>query len=133
MQKRNLEENLTLCQSENEPGFALSDRDALNAAAINFREITGVVDDKRHGSGGKSTGISARPDAHAVEKVSGNVKDDDDLEHERRAADNPNQCAGQISNRRRRVHAAEGNNKPERQGADKRHKKKFERLKKSFV
>ena len=62
LQKLYFKENLALGHAEDETGFLLTGRDALNPSAVDFSEIAGVVKDKRCGCCEKTSGFSAAPD-----------------------------------------------------------------------
>ena len=139
LKQRDLEEDLRLCHAEDFTGLALSLRDALNAAAVDDGEVAGIVYHKRHGAGKQTL---CAPYVLAEPKA-GAVIDNDELKHERRAADDPDdyirqrayraECSkprralGKARKRRPFAHRAESDHKPQREREKQRQRKELRR------
>ena len=144
LQQCDLEKDLPLRHAEHLPGLLLSCRNALNPASVDFGKIAGVIQNKCDGRGEKAPVIAGRPRAAALEQRAGDVENDDQLEHQRRAAHDPDDQPYQQGNRpevhkkpreaagpalsdrgqcnaakgRPGTHGTEGNEKPQRERTD---------------
>ena len=90
MQQRDLKKDLTFRHAQHLSRLLLSHGDALNAAPVDHGEVAGVVDNEGDDARRHTGVVEARPDI-VVEPLAGTVEDDDKLEHQRRAADDPDE------------------------------------------
>ena len=127
----------------------------MNTAAVNFREIAGIVEDQCHRRGQESSAFAAAPPV-ILQHQAGEEINNQQLNHQRGTANHPDNdsghepngaavdkppappffapaCAPQKAERRPAVHGPEGDHQSQRNGAQKRHNKQFERLQKTHV
>ena len=86
-------ENLPLRHAQHLAGLLLAEGHALNAAAVYLGEIAGVVYDEHHRRRGEAA-LGKAPGV-VVHNHAGHVEDYVQLQHERRAADNPDDEAAE--------------------------------------
>ena len=127
-----MEKRLRPGQAEHLRGLLLALWHALDARAENFREIKGIIQDERDGRGEEPPRLSGRPRARAQEHAR-NIIQDQQLQHKRRAADDPDERPRQPSERLEAAHGAEGQQQPERKRSRQRDGKELERLQKAAV
>ena len=112
LRQNDLEERLRRGITEHARGFILSDRHRFNSAAVNFREIGGVIQRKCNDHRNKA--VAARQGN--VEKVIRSEKTDQKLKHKRSSAHNRNVYAEHIADDAELRHPAERDKKSKREG-----------------
>lgn len=117
LQKRDLEEDLRFGHAEHLTGLVLAARDGLDAAAENLGKIAGIIDDEGHTGGGEAGQKVPAPQQTRT------VKNNDDLEHQRRAANDPDEGLDQPRKRLKAAHRAERDDQSERQTEQQRDEK----------
>ena len=108
LQKHHAEKDLPVCHAKHLPGFVLALGDAFNATAVYLGKVGGIVDDE----GNQNSGQAALH-RHAKRKA-GHIEHNDNLQHQRCAADNPDKSARQPAQRSKAAHRAKANHKPQR-------------------
>ena len=109
-----------LGHAEHLPGLLLPLGDALDAAAEDLGEIAGVVKDERNERCWKT---GQRRDT----KDDGQpVVDDEQLDHQGRASDDPDQGLDRIAQHLQLAHGAEADDQPQRQGKYERQRKELD-------
>ena len=91
--QRDVAEDLRLGHAQHLTGLLLPDGHALDAAAVDLGEVAGVVDDEHHRRRGEAP-LREGPGV-VREDVAGYVEDDEQLQHQRRAADDPDHEAAE--------------------------------------
>ena len=114
LQQGDLEENLALGQAQHLAGLPLAHRDPLDAAPINHGKVAGVVQGEGHHRGHHPPRVAAGPDVVAHD--AGDVHKGDELEHQRRTPDNPDQEIAPLAQGGDGAHGAEGHHQPQGQG-----------------
>ena len=132
LQQGNMEEDLALGHAQHLTGLLLALGHTLDAAPEDFGEVERVVDDKGHGAGHKPPRLPAGPGT-GVQDLAGNVEDNDELEHEGGAPDDPDHGAGEPAQGGKAAHRAKRNDQAQGQGAHEGDKKQLQRLKKALV
>ena len=79
---------MALGHAKHLPGFRLANGNRLNTAAVNFGKIAGVIDDKRHHRRQQAAIGAGTPGTGKAHQTGAKV-DNDDLQHQRRATDDP--------------------------------------------
>ena len=91
-----VEKGLRFRHTEHGASLILPLTDALDATSVYFGKVTSVIDNECDQSGNKSSVLKRREDRR-IEKHPRNVKNDKELKHQRRSANDPNKGARQIT------------------------------------
>lgn len=127
LQQRDLEEDLALCHAQHLTGLLLADGHALNAALVDDGEIAGIVDDEGNDTGRHAPVGKVAPQVE-IEPFTGSVEDDDKLEHQRRAADDPDDHVEKPAYRLAPATQGKGDEKSQRQREQQRQEKQLQQL-----
>ena len=132
LQQGDAEEDLLLRQTEHLTRLMLTDRHSLNASSEYLGEVAGVVDDERHDRRPEATRIGAAPQDDP-EHHAGHIVDDQQLEHQRRAAHDPHQHPDRRRDHLEPAHGAERDDQTQRDGAEQRQREEPQRVDKAPV
>ena len=127
MQQRHLEEDLALGHAQHLTGLLLPHGDALDAALVDDGEIAGVVDDKSHHAGCHTAIGEKGPDV-IIEPLAGAIENDDQLQHQGRAANDPHDHVEQPAHRLAPAAQSKGDQQSQRQGKQQRQEKQLQKL-----
>ena len=114
LQERDLEEDLAPGHAQHLTGLGLAFRHILDAAAVDLREVAGVVDGESHHRRHQTARRAGGPGVGHTQQAGSEV-DDDDLEHQRRTADDPHEGLDDAPQRCAPAHGAKGHHKAQRQ------------------
>ena len=120
LEQHHLEEDLVLGHAQHLTGFVLSLGDGFDAATVDLGEIAGVVKDERNERCRKT---GQRRD---TEDDGQPVVDDEQLDHQGRASDDPDQGLDRIAQHLQLAHGAEADDQPQRQGKYERQRKELD-------
>ena len=114
LQQRDAEKDLGPGHAQHLPGFGLALGHSLDAAAVDLRKIAGVVDGKGHHGRHQTAAAARRPRAGKAHQAGAKI-DDKDLQHQRRAANDPDKGLNCAAQRGKPAHGAERHYQPQRQ------------------
>ena len=132
LEQNHPEEDLAAGHAQHLPRLPLAHGDALQAAPVDFRKIAGVVDDEGHRRGGKPPALPLGPEGD-MEHQAGEIVDNQQLNHQRGAPDDPDNQIGQHTQRLKPGHGAEHDDKPQGDGPQQGHSKQPEGLQKAHI
>ena len=116
LQQHHPEEDLAAGHTQHLTGLILALGNGFDAAAVDLREVAGVVDGEGHDGGSEA----AHGRGHIQDQARA-VENDDQLEHQGRAADDPDKGAGQPLQGLEIAHGAEADDETKRNGEQQGH------------
>ena len=106
-------------------------RHSLDAAPVDLGEVAGVINDEGHTHGHHPPRLTAGPVEPLLD--AGHIEQCNDLQHQRRAPDDPDHQAGQPPQGRKAAHGTEADNQAQGQCPDQGDEKQLKGLEKSAV
>ena len=110
-----MQEDLLLVQAQHLSGFVLPLGNGFDAAPVDLGEIAGIVDGEGQ-DGGSKPGHGGKPEHEA-----GAVEDNDQLQHQRGAPDDPHESSGQPPQGGEAAHGAEADHQAQGDGKNQGH------------
>ena len=127
LEELDTEENLRRLHAQDQAGLFLPDGDSLDAAPEDFAEITCVIDDKGNGRSKEASAFAAAPQRR-FEDEAGEIENNQQLDHQRGTADNPDQRFDEGAQRPEGGHLRDSQQESQRDRSQQRDKEQFKRL-----